>query len=489
MRSVSSNFLWASGYQVVAAVSPVITAPYLARVLGPSGVGTYSWVVSVGALVSTISLIGTYGFGSRETAYSRDDLASVSRLVSSVMFIRVALGMIGSIVFLAWAATSSLPFEFFAIYAVWLLGNAFDVSWVFIGLEYVRPAVLKNVVSRLVVTGGVFVVVRSADDVGSYLGLTAATLVVANLSVYREVARVLGPVGGSAWLKSWPSGNELAQQLHGSVLLFVPQIPVLVNQYAGRVLIMALVGSSQELAFFDQADKIVGIPLALLTSLSAVAMPRAAHAFKSGDMEGLYSFLIGSVQVTCLAAIPAAVGLMIVGPQFVLWFLGPEFASSGYVVATLAPLLIFSSVGYIASFQYLTAVNSLRVVTWVNVASAGVNVLLNIILVPRLGAVGCAISALVAGALSCLVLAFVMFVRCGLMRAASSLVRYGVYGTVMGVMILVVNRQVGSGMGVVAIDLVLGFVIYLGLLLAFRDQGLGLLMSSLKRLLPRQRSA
>lgn len=483
MRSIAGNFIWLSGYQLVAALSPVLTAPYLARILGPSGIGEYSYVTTVGAVVSTLSLIGTYGFGNRETAYQRDDATAVATMMLALMSLRVGLGLAGCVAFLALGWHSTLPAEWFWIYVAWLVGVMLDVSWVLVGLECFKPAVLKNIAARLLSVIGIFAVVKSPDDVGSYLALTGIVTLMSNLSVYHEVIRLVFPasvratVGGSHRLK--PTSADLARCAKGSCLLFVPQIPTLAYQYAGRILIIAMGSTTDELALFDQGEKIVAIPLALLTALSTVAMPRMASSFAKGDLGALRALLVRSVQVNCLVAIPAAIGLAVVGRGFVEWFLGPNFALAGVVVVILSPLLVTSSMGAIASFQYFTAVNLLRVIALVSSVAAITNIGLNALLIPSYGAIGCAMAALVAGAFSGITLSLVMFSHARIWEAVGVIMRYLSFGAVMGLVTWLVGLALPNGILAIIAQIGVGCLTYLALLVAFRDQGLSALKAGL----------
>ena len=79
MGKMAKNYFYNAAYQILAIVAPIITAPYLARVLGADNLGIYSYVNSSGNIITTISLLGIYAYGNRQTAYVRDNMEQLNR--------------------------------------------------------------------------------------------------------------------------------------------------------------------------------------------------------------------------------------------------------------------------------------------------------------------------------------------------------------------------------------------------------------------------
>ena len=89
------NYLYNFIYQLLVLVAPLITAPYLARVLGAEQLGIYSYVFSFTTVITTVTLMGIYSYGNRQMAYLRDDRKIMSKEFGEIMTLRYVLALIG----------------------------------------------------------------------------------------------------------------------------------------------------------------------------------------------------------------------------------------------------------------------------------------------------------------------------------------------------------------------------------------------------------
>ena len=144
MGKLAKNYIYNVAYQILIILTPIITAPYLTRVLGASNLGIYSYVNSVGSIVTTVSLLGIYAYGNRQTAYVRDNKEELTKTFWELELTRLVLGGIGTAVYLFYLSFEPEYRFYFLIYYPYILAQFLDCSWVYVGLEDMRPAVVKN---------------------------------------------------------------------------------------------------------------------------------------------------------------------------------------------------------------------------------------------------------------------------------------------------------------------------------------------------------
>ena len=192
MGKIAKNYLYNAAYQILVLIAPIITAPYLARVLGASNLGIYSYVNSSGNIITSISLLGIYAYGNRQVAYVRESKESLTHTFWEIIVARIGLGTLGTIVYAVYAELNPEYSSFFWIYYPYILAQFIDCSWVYVGLENMRPAVMKNFVTKLVNIAGIFLFVKEKDDLWIYILLLAITTLIANISIYTQLPKYIG---------------------------------------------------------------------------------------------------------------------------------------------------------------------------------------------------------------------------------------------------------------------------------------------------------
>ena len=151
----------------------------------------------------------------------------------------------------------------FWCYYPYILAQFLDCSWVYVGLEQMKPAVLKNFAAKLINVAGIFLLVRSREDLRRYILLLAVTALLCNLSIYTQLRHYIGrPVR---------CPRQLKRHLRGAVALFLPQAAALAYLQMDKVMLGWITGEAQQVSFYDQAEKIISIPLSLITVISTAA--------------------------------------------------------------------------------------------------------------------------------------------------------------------------------------------------------------------------
>lgn len=155
MSRILKNYFYNILYNMFVLLVPLITAPYLARVLGAERLGIYSYVSSSTSVIMSVSLFGIYSYGNRQTAYMRDDGEEMSQMFWDIMGLRAVLGIFGTIVYIVYARISGFAI-FFRLFYIYYLANVFDCTWLFVGLEDMKIPALKNMFAKILSTLCIF---------------------------------------------------------------------------------------------------------------------------------------------------------------------------------------------------------------------------------------------------------------------------------------------------------------------------------------------
>jgi PST family polysaccharide transporter len=245
-RGLVQNVVALYGVQICTYALPLMTFPYLARVLGPAGWGS---VVFAQAIGSVIAIFVEYGFdmsASRETSRHRDDPRRLSELISGVLGAKVVLAAIcicGAILSRRYTHHIAPSLALFWSSTIWGVCQGINMLWYFQGLERMRLASALEIGGKVVATLSIFILVHHPDDGWKVMAAQCVGCVVAHaitvVLAYREVGfvRPTLPTVLRALRLGWSmflyrAGLGLASSLNGLVLGWVAPIAAL-GQYAG----------------------------------------------------------------------------------------------------------------------------------------------------------------------------------------------------------------------------------------------------------------
>ena len=463
MGKIAKNYLYNVAYQILILLTPIITAPYLARVLGADNLGIYSYVSSSGNIITTISLLGIYTYGNRQTAYVRENKAELTKTFWELELTRVILGCTGTAVYFIYAFCNKDYQFFFAVYYPYILAEFIDCSWIYVGLEDMKPAVMKNFVTKLANVVGIFIFVKSAEDTWIYIFMLAITTLAANISVYSQLPKYVGRPAGAVKFRN------ITFHLKGSISLFLPQVASIFYLQVDKVMLEWLTDSTSQVSFYDQAEKIVSIPLSLITVISTVMMPRIANEYKKNNYEIIGELLSKAGRIALCMAMPMMFGILCISLQFVPWYLGREFLPTARAIMILSPIIIMNSLSGISGKQYFTATNQIPILIRAYGSAAVMNIIVNALLIPRFSYIGAAVATVLSSISSVIVQYYYLIKQVKLRGVFQCAVKYFCGGAVMAFVIWLISHNLRSTPFTTIIQILTGILVYAVFLIITRD--------------------
>lgn len=450
---VIKNYLYNAGYQILLMFAPLITTPYISRVLGAHayGINTYTngWVT----LFYMIGQMGITLYGNREVAYHRDDKYARSRTFWGVEALQLGTITIALVAYLVAVMLFSTTFRtYYLLQTLWIISAGIDVSWYFMGMEDFKKTVSRNALVKVISIALIFALVRTQADLWKYILLLGASQVGGSLTLWPYLRKSIQWVPIREW--------HPFQHFYPSLLLFVPTITTQVYLVVNK-LMLGKMGAPTALGQFDFADKIVKLVLAVVTATGTVMLPHVANKFANGDIKGVRESLYHSFDFVTALSVPMMFGLMAISTKFAPWFLGASYVSTGKIIFLEAPVILFIAWSNVTGTQYLMPVDRVREFTVSVTAGAIMNVILNLFLIIPYSANGAA----VATALSELTVTAVQlfFVRSTIRRRRlfRGLWRYLVSGLVMFLVVDRFNQMMTMNIVNLVVQVGIGVMVYL----------------------------
>jgi polysaccharide transporter, PST family len=390
-RRLARNIASLYGVQFANYLLPLITIPYLTRVLGPATWGLVAFAQAFGGLAAVG--IG-YGFdlsATREAAKNRDSPAELANLLAGVMGAKLLLA--AGVVALAFLIEPWVPlfhrhpiFLWAAVF--WAVAQAFSMLWYYQGVERMRLIAALDVMGRTAATAGIFIIVRHPGDGWKVLGLQGAgmllSVVAATAFVYREI-----PLKRPTW-------RLVRNALRMGWSMFVNCGAV--SLYGmGNSFLLGLFVSPQAVGFYAGAEKITHALMRLLVPIHQSLYPRLSHLAHhdrpvANRLAGLSLLLMSSMgAVMSLAAFFGA-------PWAVQIILGKNFAASVPVLRIMAPLPFLDAVSTMLGVLWMLPLRMDRQFNKVVLAAGALNIGLAVALAPRFAQLGMASAVVIVEA-------------------------------------------------------------------------------------------
>lgn len=387
-RSVIKNYAYNMVYQILIMIIPLVTAPYLSRVLGPEKTGIYSYTVSIVTYFILFGSLGISIYGQREIAYVRDDKRKRSKLFWEIILLRSITVVLSALVFFFTFVINGEYQFYFAILMLDLIATIFDISWFFQGLEDFKVTVTCNGIVRLLSAVAIFMFVKTADDLWIYILIYSLSVLIGNISLWACVPKLIN--------KTKVKIRDMKRHLKPVIALFIPQIASQIYVVLDKVMLGAMVADKAELGFYEQGEKIIKLMITVITAVSTVLFPRIASYYAKNNKEKIQSYMLKSFRFVYLLALPMIFGVLVIADLFVPLFYGDGFERTAVVMQVISPIILIIGFGSITGGQYLIPTKRQGQLTASYLAGATINVALNSILISKIGAVGAAIATVFA---------------------------------------------------------------------------------------------
>lgn len=394
MNKLIKNYIYNVLYQIFLVIVPLITAPYLTRVLSVSSLGVYDYINSIISVITTFGMIGLHSYGYREIAYVRNDKEKVSEVFTQIFILRIILLVLISIFYLPFSFFSNNRIYFLIQYAL-IISQFIDVSWVFIGFEELGIVSFRNFIAKLLTVFGIFIFVKSDEDLWIYFAIFAFVTLFTVISIF--------PL-----LKKYVSFSNIKIKgtfLHimPSIKLFIPQVATVLYLQFDKIMLKNITHSSAQVAYYSYAEKIINIPLAIILALGTVMMPRFANLYSNGNDKEIQKYITKTIKFAMFLAIPMMFGLSSISLKMIPWYLGKKYMLSAYAIIIISPICIINALTNIFGSQYLTAINCTKGLTISYYGAAVANVILNALLIPHFDFFGAALATVICSFISLLI--------------------------------------------------------------------------------------
>ncbi len=461
--SIRKNFIYRALYELLILITPFITIPYIARVLGSDGEGIRSYIGSVMAFFTMFAALGTPQYGLREIARRRDNPQESSRLFWEIELLTVftSLGCLA-----AWLGVCIFWKEY-QVYCLAmtpaLLNTMFDISWFFTAHEKVGYIVARNAFFKILGIVLLLTLVKTKSDLVLCIFLASFTGMLGSLSMWLYLPKMLVRVDFRTF--------TFRHHFHETLVYFIPTIAVSISAVLDKFLLGLIIRNYSLSGYYEHARKLMDLINSLvITSLFTVMQARIAYLFAKGETEEIKWRIGRAMDFSFLLGLGCVFGVAGIAHVFVPVFWGPGWEPVEYLLYLLGPVTIIVSISYcLGGLYYNPSGNRAQSAKYV-IIDAGINTVLNLLLIPRWRAYGAVVATIAAEGITTFI--YVQGCRGYLTWRTiwNCFWKRFLAGAAMCMLVMLIGHiRMESGILKLAIQVISGVIIYTGILYLAKD--------------------
>lgn len=452
-KSLKKNIGFQTAYQVLITCLPLITSPYLSRVLGASQLGVYSFVSSVMSYFSLFAMLGTVNHGTRSIAACGDDKKKRSEVFWNIYLMQVGTALICTVCYVGYVLLFVEDNQLIAaIQTIHVASCVLNINWLFFGVEDFKRTVTRNAVIRIASVALILTLVKKPEDLWLYTLIMVFGELLGQLVMWGYVHKYVG--------RAPVSFNKITENLKPSIMLFIPLLAMSIYHVMDKTMLGAMSNFTQS-GYYYNADKVVNVTVGVISGISTVMLPRMTALISSRKKKESDDLFRLSLEGTAIVGIAMAFGIAAIANEFEPIFFGPGYEECILLTIVLAPVLIIKSFSFTARYQYLIPHHKENSYTISVLVGAVVNLAANTLLIPSYGAMGAVWGTLCAELSACLWQYLSVRKAIALRKTMINCIAYFIFGLLMlGSVRLVSLLKLNLYLKVV-IEVLTGAIVYL----------------------------
>lgn len=389
-KSLKLNFIMNALLTMSSFIFPLITFPYVSRILLPAGTGKVSFATSLISYFAMFAQLGIPTYGIRACAKVRDDKQKLTKTVHELFIINLIMSIISYVIlFIMLFTVPKLQHEktLYMIVSLTVFFNLIGMEWLFKGLEQYSYITIRSIIFKAVALVLMFMLVHEKSD---YIIYGAITIFAGS------AAHTMNFFYARKFISFRPMKNyEFRPHLKAVAVFFAMACATTIYTHLDTVM-LGFMTTDEDVGYYNAAVKIKTILVSIVTSLGTVLLPRASYYVEHGQMAEFRRISSKALNFVFLISVPLATYFMIFAKEGIFFLSGTSYANSILPMQIIMPTLILIGLTNILGIQILVPLGREKTVLYSEIVGAVVDLALNALLIPSMASAGAAIGTLMA---------------------------------------------------------------------------------------------
>ena len=369
---------------------PLITFPYVCRVIEADGIGQINFFQSIISYISLFTCLGIPMYAIREIARDRSDVVQMNRTAMEILLLHSMLTLVGYAIVAILCLTVpqiQVNIPLFLILSLTIFFTAIGCEWFYQGIEDFKYITIRGLIIKTVSVVLLFIFVKSKTDL-----------------LYYGCYTVFGVLGGNIFnffrLRKYIHReniifSELHIKRHIKPVLKVFSFSVVTSIYLQlNTVLLGFLKNALAVGYFAAATKVMQMLLTMSACLGSVMMPRASHLIAENKEDEFNRLIQKSYDFTLAIALPMTIGLIFCAPSLITALCGVKFEHSILPSQIIAPIILMVAISNVFGIQVLFPKGKINVVTLCCGIGAVADLILNLCLIPFFSYIGTSIAYL-----------------------------------------------------------------------------------------------
>lgn len=371
-------------------VFPVVTFTYASRILGDTGIGQVNFAKSIISYFTMIAMLGMKYYGTRKGAKLRDNSVAFSQFSQEMLIINGCTTIFAYLLLILAMMTVPRLQEYetlLLINSLAILLQGMGMEWMYQALEEYRYIALRSVLFQGIAFVALFLFVRTPEDVVPY----AMIHLLASSGSY-----VLNFVNARKYVRFQRFDHyEIKKHLRPILWLFAMAVSIELYTVLDSTMLGFLQGDAA-VGRYTAAVKVNKMMNTLITAAGAVMIPRFSYYIHNREHEKVKSLVASVYNFVFMLSIPIFIGLFLFSDEIILLFSGEGFASAGFTMRLLTPIVIIIPFSIVTNLQIFVPMEKEKLILQSTLTGAVTNFICNLLLIPRFAEDGAATATVLA---------------------------------------------------------------------------------------------
>ncbi len=450
--SVKKNFIYNLSYQILIMILPLITTPYISRVIGAEGIGIQSYTYSIANYFVLFAMLGINNHGNRSIAMVKNNQEKLNKTFTSIYLIQAVMSIIMIVFYIIYIIFFVKSYKIiFVIQLSYIIGALFDINWFFFGMEQFKITVTRNTIIKLMSVMSIFIFVKSENDLYLYSLILALGTLISQLILWNFIGKYV------KFTKV--KFDDVKEHVIPMLVLFIPAISVSIYKIMDKIMLGSM-STVTEVGFFTNSERIISIPLGIITALGTVMLPKMSNLLSNGKNKKAQKYIKLSLKFSMFISIGSMFGLIGVSGNIVPAFLGKGFDRCVDVVSLLSVTLLFMAWANVIRTQILIPKKKDKVYIVSTLLGAIVNVIINTLLIKDFGAIGATVGTIFAEATVSIYQTLMIRKELNIKGYLKDIIIFMIAGIFMFLTIKYLGYILGSSLLVGIIQIFIGGIVY-----------------------------
>lgn len=389
-KSLKVNFIMNVVLTAASFIFPLITFPYVSRILLPAGTGKVAFVTSVITYFSMAAMLGIPTYGIRICAQVRDNKKRLSATVHEIFFINLIMTLLlyGVLLMcLLFIPTFRQERLLYLILSSTMLFNLIGMEWLYKALEEYKYITVRSIIFKFISVFLIVILVKTQTDYRIYGAITIFASTGSNIMNFINARKYI----------SFKYCGPYNYRQHIKPIFTFFSLSVAATVYTNMdTVLLGFIKGDAAVGYYNSALKIKNILIAFITSLSSVLLPRSSYYAEKKLMTEFTALSQKAIRFVIAASLPLCIFFILVAKESIVFLSGIAFIPAIRPTQILMPTIIMIGLTNIIGIQYLVPLGKEKFVLYSTIVGAIIDIIINIILIPRIGVSGAAISTLTA---------------------------------------------------------------------------------------------